>query len=39
VAWPVVFHLARIPGTDRIVAVGSNPSYDEDATGFIWTRR
>ncbi|MBO3752857.1 hypothetical protein J5X84_42985 [Streptosporangiaceae bacterium NEAU-GS5] len=34
-----VFDLAHIPGTDRVVAAGSNPSYDEDAVGFIWTRR
>ncbi|MGI5159326.1 hypothetical protein [Microbispora sp. CA-102843] len=30
---------ARIPGGDRMIAVGGNPSYDEDSQAWIWTRR
>ncbi|MEU6426565.1 hypothetical protein ABZ860_11740 [Microbispora sp. NPDC046973] len=35
---PEVFDLVRIPGEDRVFAVGGNPSYDEDSQAWIWTR-
>ncbi|WP_067172392.1 hypothetical protein [Microtetraspora niveoalba] len=30
--------LARVPGGDRAFAVGGRPDYDEDSSGWIWTR-
>ncbi|XVQ84039.1 hypothetical protein ACQP2K_35270 [Microbispora siamensis] len=35
---PVVFDLVKVPGEDRVFAVGGNPSYDEDGQAWIWTR-
>ncbi|MEU7914182.1 hypothetical protein [Microbispora bryophytorum] len=35
---PEVLDLAVIPGQDRVIAVGGNPSFDEDSQAWIWTR-
>ncbi len=35
---PRAVALARVPGGDRVFAVGGHPSYDEDSSGWIWTR-
>ncbi|WP_433367327.1 hypothetical protein [Streptosporangium sp. CA-115845] len=36
---PAVSDMARVPGGDQVIAVGGNPSYDEDGSGWIWVRR
>ncbi|MGJ6968237.1 hypothetical protein ACSDR0_40650 [Streptosporangium sp. G11] len=36
---PAVFDMAKVPGGDQVLAVGGNPSFDEDSSGWIWMRR
>ncbi|WP_283136096.1 hypothetical protein [Rhizohabitans arisaemae] len=38
-SWPdEVADLAKVPGSERMIAVGSEPDYEEDSTGWIWMR-
>ncbi|MFB9895209.1 hypothetical protein [Planobispora takensis] len=36
---PAVFDLASVPGSDQVLAVGGEPSFDEDGVAWVWTRR
>ncbi|MFD0890688.1 hypothetical protein ACFQ08_39600, partial [Streptosporangium algeriense] len=36
---PEVFDMAKVPGGDQVLAVGGNPSFDEDSRGWMWVRR
>ncbi|WP_371782681.1 hypothetical protein [Streptosporangium subroseum] len=36
---PVVSDFALVPGDDQVIAVGGNPSFDEDSRAWIWMRR
>ncbi|MEV0150501.1 MULTISPECIES: hypothetical protein [unclassified Nonomuraea] len=34
----VVSDFARLPGDDRMIAVGGEPAHEENSTGWIWMR-